>query len=155
MTGRDLTIDHEIVIDAPAEVVWATITEPEQISLWFADRVALDLRPGGEGTFAFEGQATAEPMSVPLVVDAVEPPHRFAFRWVQPEGETPEKGNSVLVEFTLVADGDERTRLRVTETELADLPWSDGDKAAYVDEHNEGWSKHLGRLAGVLGPSVG
>ena len=28
----DLTIEREIVIDAPADVVWRTITEPEQIA---------------------------------------------------------------------------------------------------------------------------
>ena len=44
----DLTIEREIVIDAPADVVWRTITEPEQIAQWFADRVELELRLLGE-----------------------------------------------------------------------------------------------------------
>ena len=151
----DFTIDHEIVIDAPAEVVWRTITEPEQISRWFADRVTLDVRPGGHGSFVFEDRATTRPATVPLVVEVVDPPRRFAFRWVHPEGTTPAPGNSVLVDMTLEAEGDERTRLRVTETGLADLPWPDDAKASYVDEHVHGWTVHLGRLADLMSASAG
>jgi uncharacterized protein YndB with AHSA1/START domain len=33
----------------PVEVVWRTITEPAQIRQWFADRVELELEPGGRG----------------------------------------------------------------------------------------------------------
>jgi uncharacterized protein YndB with AHSA1/START domain len=146
----DLTIDHEILIDAPAEVVWRTITEPEQISRWFADRVTLDLRPGGHGTFGFEARASTKGGTAPLVVEVVEPPHRFAFRWAHPEGATPGPGTSVLVDMTLTAEGDERTRLRVTETGLGDLPWPDDGKADYAEEHNHGWTLHLGRLVDAL-----
>jgi hypothetical protein len=95
------------------------------------------------------------------VVEVVDPPHRFAFRWALSEGAEGDEasragpGNSVLVDFTLTAEGDERTRLRVTETGVADLPWSDDDKAGYVDEHDNGWRVHLGDLAGLLAASPG
>ena len=107
----DLTIEREILIEAPADVVWRTITEPDQIVQWFADRVQLDLRPGGAGTFVFENRATSSEVTAPLVVEAVEPPQRFAFRWSHPEGQSPVAGNSMLVEFLLTAEGNERTRL--------------------------------------------
>ena len=137
----DLHIERDVVIDAPADVVWRTITEPDQITRWFADEVELDLRDGGAGTLVFEGKMTA-----PLVVVAVEPPQRFSFRWCHPEGEAPVPGNSVLVEFTLVAEGAERTRLRVTETGLDTIGWSDDDKARYAAEHRDGWTAFFGRL---------
>ena len=92
------------MIEAPVEVVWRTITEPDQIARWFADRVELDLRPGGQGTFDFRSRATTRPATVPLQVEVVDPPHRFAFRWVLPEGGAPGPGNSVLVDFTLTAE---------------------------------------------------
>jgi uncharacterized protein YndB with AHSA1/START domain len=142
----DLTIERDVLIDAPADVVWRTITEPDQITRWFADEVELDLRDGGAGTLVFEGKMTA-----PLVVVAVEPPLRFSFRWCHPEGEAPVPGNSVLVEFTLVAEGAERTRLRVTETGLDTIGWSDDDKARYAEEHRAGWETIAGRLGGLLG----
>jgi uncharacterized protein YndB with AHSA1/START domain len=39
----DLAIEREILIEAPADVIWRTITEPDHIARWFADRVQLDL----------------------------------------------------------------------------------------------------------------
>jgi uncharacterized protein YndB with AHSA1/START domain len=38
-------IAQEIVIEAPLELVWGVVTEPEQISQWFTDATELDLRP--------------------------------------------------------------------------------------------------------------
>jgi uncharacterized protein YndB with AHSA1/START domain len=89
-------------------------------------------------------------LTLPVVVETVDPPTRFSFRWSHPSGEEPVAGNSMLVEFTLTSEGDERTRLRVTESghELRD--WPDGEKQRYADEHQEGWGEFLGRLASVL-----
>jgi uncharacterized protein YndB with AHSA1/START domain len=86
----------------------------------------------------------------PVLVETVEPPTRFSFRWNHPAGEEPVPGNSVLVEFTLVGDG-ERTRLRVVESGLEPLPWPEADKQRYADEHTEGWGQFLDRLARVHG----
>jgi uncharacterized protein YndB with AHSA1/START domain len=86
----------------------------------------------------------------PLVVEVVERPHRFSFRWNHPAGAEPVVGNSLLVEFTLVAEGSERTRLRVVESGLDLLAWPDAEKERYAEEHNGGWATFLGRLAGLL-----
>jgi uncharacterized protein YndB with AHSA1/START domain len=71
-------------------------------------------------------------------------------RWNYPSVEEPVAGNSMLVEFTLTPEGDERTRLRVTESghELRD--WPDGEKQRYADEHQAGWAEFLDRLATAL-----
>ena len=146
----DLTIERDVLIEAPADVVWRTITEPEQISQWFADRVELDLRPGGAGTFVFERADRDAPHVAPLVVTTVEPPRLFAFRWGHPEGEAPVPGNSVLVEFTLSPEGSERTRLRVSETGLEGIGWPEEQKASYAEDHRNGWAFFAGRLEGLL-----
>ena len=139
-----LVIEREVLIEAPAEVVWRTITEPDQMSLWFADRVDLVVEPGAHGYMRFGDQGG------PVVVETVDPPNRFSFRWNHPLGEEPVAGNSMLVEFALTPEGEERTRLRVVESghELRD--WPDGEKQRYADEHREGWGEFLDRLAGVL-----
>lgn len=147
----DFTIEREIVIDAPADVVWRTITEPDQIVKWFADRVELDLKPGGRGAFVFEDRATTQQTTASLVVETVEQPHRFAFRWSHPEGATPAPNNSMLVTFTLAPEGQERTRLRVVETDLNEVLWADDEKARYAEDHRHGWSVHIGRLGELLG----
>ena len=151
----DLTIEREIVIEAPLEVVWRTITEPDQIEQWFAKQVELDLGPGGAGTLVFDSRTTSKEVTAPIVVEAVEPPHRFAFRWSHPEGESPVAGNSMLVEFLLTAESAERTRLRVVETGFELLAWPDDEKARYAEDHRQGWSVHVGKLREFLGRTTG
>jgi uncharacterized protein YndB with AHSA1/START domain len=139
-----LAIEREILIEAPAVVVWRTITEPDQMTLWFADRVDLAVEPGAQGYMRFGDQGG------PVVVETVDPPTRFSFRWNHPRDEEPVVGNSMLVEFTLTPMGDEQTLVRVSEGghELRD--WHDAEKQRYADEHREGWGEFLDRLAGAL-----
>jgi uncharacterized protein YndB with AHSA1/START domain len=151
----DLTIEREIMIDAPADVVWRTITEPDQIAQWFADRVELDLRPGGQGELFFDDKATTRAVTAALVVEAVDPPHRFAFRWSHPDGERPDPGNSVLVEFTLSSEGNDRTRLRIVETGVDLVGWPDQEKARYVEDHRRGWAVHVDRLRQLFATRAG
>jgi uncharacterized protein YndB with AHSA1/START domain len=143
MSATEYQIEREIVIEAPVEVVWRTITEPDQISLWFADKVELEITPGARGYMGFGDQGG------PVIVETVDPPTRFSFRWNHPAGEEPTAENSLLVEFTL-ARQDEHTLLRVVESGLGPLPWPDADKQRYADEHNGGWGEFLGRLARLL-----
>ena len=145
------TIEREILIDAPVGIVWATITESDQIGQWFADRVELDLRPGGEGRLTFDNNATAQAVTAAIVVEQADEPRLFSFRWGHPAGDQPVKSNSVLVEFTLSAEAEDRTRLRVAETGLDELDWSDEQKASYAEDHRHGWEIHLGRLHDLLG----
>jgi uncharacterized protein YndB with AHSA1/START domain len=133
-------IERDVVIEAPVDVVWGVITEPEQISRWFSDSAEIDLRPGGEGVLTWKDYGDYS-----LRVERVEPPFLFSFRWVYPEGEEPHAGNSMLVEFTLSAEG-ESTRLQVVESLGHELGWSEEEADKFVDEHSRGWEKHLGEL---------
>ena len=139
-----LIIDREVLIEAPVEVVWRTITEPDQMTQWFADRVDLVIEPGAHGYMEFGDQGG------PVVVETVDPPVRFSFRWNHPREEEPAADNSMLVEFTLTPEGGERTRLRVTESGHELLGWPDAEKERYASEHQEGWGEFLDRLATVI-----
>src|SRR6185312_3080794 len=141
MLMSGLVIEREVLIEAPAEVVWRTITEPDQITQWFASRVELVVEPGAHGYMEFGDQGG------PVVVEAVDPPTRFSFRWNHPRGEEPVAGNSMLVEFTLTPEGDEQTRLRVVESGHELCAWPDAEKERYAEEHQEGWVEFLDRLA--------
>jgi uncharacterized protein YndB with AHSA1/START domain len=138
-------IERDILIEAPVEVVWRTVTEPDQITSWFSDAAEIDAREGGEGTLTWSGRATSKPMTVRISVETVEPPHTFSFRWLHPEGVEAREDNSLLVEFSLTPEG-EHTRLRVVETGLAAHQMPDEQKATYADEHGRGWETHLAAL---------
>jgi uncharacterized protein YndB with AHSA1/START domain len=93
-----------VVLPAPTETVWQTITEPDEVGRWFGARVEWDLRPGGRATFCDGSGATHHEG----VIDDVEPNRLLRFRWwpVGGQGATgPERTGSPDV--SEVADGPE------------------------------------------------
>jgi uncharacterized protein YndB with AHSA1/START domain len=139
-------IEREVVIDAPVEVVWSIVTEPEHVGRWLSDSVEIDPRPGGDAVFSWEEYGSARAR-----IERVEPPHLFAFRWVTAVGEGVADrevgdGNSTLVEFRLSAEGDS-TLLRVVESGFPQLDGSEEEQAKSAENHREGWSRELGELA--------
>lgn len=109
-------IERELDLPAATADVWRAITDPQWLSGWLADAVALDLRPGGEARFELGDEVRdgwVEEVSAPDGGAA-----RLAFWWARDDEP------ATRVELTLIAIDDERTRLRVTETrplEILDL----------------------------------
>lgn len=135
-------IERDILIDAPVEIVWAVVTEPEHIGEWFSDSAEVDLRPGGAARLRWDDYGTVHGR-----VERVEPPHFFSFRWViprEPDAALAD-GNSTLVEFSLSAEGD-ATRLTVVESGWRDLAGSEDENQRHVDSHRRGWELELGEL---------
>jgi uncharacterized protein YndB with AHSA1/START domain len=143
------SIERDVLIDAPQDVVWEILTRPEHVAGWFSDAAEIDLRPGGSATLTWDRYGPARAR-----VETVEPPHRFGFRWARPVGAEPEEGNSTLVEFTLSDEG-ERTRLRVVESGFRELDAADDEKATYAEENTEGWKVELGHLVEYVEKHVG
>jgi uncharacterized protein YndB with AHSA1/START domain len=138
-------IEREIVIDAPVEVVWSVVTEPEHISGWFSDSADLDLRPGGRAVLHWNDFGTVRGR-----VERVEPPHFFSFRWAVDPGRDIDDGNSTLVEFSLRME-QESTRLTVVETGFQGLAGPDDEKQRHFDSHRRGWELELGELEEYVG----
>jgi uncharacterized protein YndB with AHSA1/START domain len=143
------SIEREILIEAPAEVVWGVITEPAQISRWFSDEAEVEAFAGGAGTLTWRpggrgGNQEADVIAPIQVVDA-EPYRRFSFRWSHPQGASPDEGNSALVEFSLSEEA-RGTRLRVVESGIGAVTHDDEGRASYFESHERGWEKHLGEL---------
>jgi uncharacterized protein YndB with AHSA1/START domain len=134
-------IEREILIEAPIDLVWAVLTEPEHVAGWFSDSAEIDLRPGGEATFDWPEHGGA----ARAWIERVEPPRFLAYRWVRSVGEEQRKDNSTLVEFTLAEEGD-HTRLRVVESGFQELTWPDDKKATYFGENTQGWQLELEEL---------
>ena len=142
-------LEREILIDAPLDVVWAIVTEPEHVGTWFSDSAQIDLRPGGDASLTWKEHGT-----VRLRVEKVDPPHSFAFRWARPGAAEPREGNSTLVEFTLSAEG-ERTRLQMVESGFRELDRSEDEKATYAEENSRGWDHELAELREYVAQQIG
>ena len=143
------SIEREILIEAPVQVVWGVITEPGQISRWFTDEADVQARAGADGTLTWRpGGRAGNPQSdliAPIRVVDAEPYRRFSFRWSHPRDASPNAGNSALVEFTLTEEA-HGTRLRVTESGIDAVTHDDEGRARYLESHEHGWEKHLGEL---------
>jgi uncharacterized protein YndB with AHSA1/START domain len=137
-------VEREILVDAPLEVVWAVITEPEHLSGWFSGAVEITLQPGGKLTLTWEGDQIEHGRVV-----RVEPPHHFSFRWIRGSATDAHEDNSTLVEFSLSAEG-QRTRLRVVETGFSKLDWPEDEQARDAEEHRGGWERELAELREYL-----
>ena len=142
---NNYVIERDIEIEAPVEVVWRTITEPELIRTWFSDAADVEARAGAVGSLTFRADTDAA-HQVAITVVAADRPHRFSYRWVYPAGQRATEGNSTLVTFTLVADGDERTRLRVVESGLDQVDMPDDEKLRFLEQHRHGWQVQGDRL---------
>jgi uncharacterized protein YndB with AHSA1/START domain len=136
-------IEREVVIAAPVERVWELITSGEHVGRWFADAGArIDLRPGGAMSLTWREHGTVHGR-----VETVDPPRRFAFRWVLTTDEEaePTPANSTLCEFTLRSEG-EGTRVAVVESGFEALDAEAARRAELLAGHTSGWEAELGDL---------
>jgi uncharacterized protein YndB with AHSA1/START domain len=134
-------IEREIVVAAPAERLWEVLTRPEHIGRWFEGMdVELDLRPGG--TMVLTSQEFGK---FQAIVDQVEPPRLFAYRWARHPDTPVSEGTATRVEFTLTPQGD-GTRVRVAESGFASTDAVKVDQARHAEANSQGWRQVLGSL---------
>jgi uncharacterized protein YndB with AHSA1/START domain len=134
------SIEREVILPVPPARVWAALTQADQLGAWFGTQASIDVRPGGEVVFTWDG-STGPRGTSRGVIEAVEPTRRFAFRWQA----TPDDAPMTRVEFTLEPHV-EGTRLYVVESGFASLR----PELRTRESHEEGWQRELGELAQFL-----
>jgi uncharacterized protein YndB with AHSA1/START domain len=144
------SIEREIHVDAPPEVVYEVISTPEHLREWWPDDVELEPVPGASGFVSFGDASAPEGKVVPLTVAEADPPRRFSFRWAHDEGEVATAANSLLVTFDLVPSG-AGTLLRFTETGYRERGWEAAALEQQYREHVTGWDYFLPRLVSYAG----
>ncbi|TDC48926.1 polyketide cyclase [Jiangella ureilytica] len=144
------TLERRIHIDASPDVVFEVISRPEHIEEWWADEASLgEPAPGVVGELVWGDR---EHVATMTVVDA-DPPRRFSFRWVAPEGEPAAPGNSLLVTFEL-SPSRGGTLLLLTETGFREKGWEIAVLEEQYRDHENGWDAFLPRLASYAGGLV-
>lgn len=136
------TVHRSIRIDAPRELVWATLTSPDQISQWFGQRADFPtgVHEGATGTFGW-----TEYGDFPVRIDVLEPVERFAFTWGAPKEEIRED-NSTTATFTLEEEGG-GTVLTVVESGFDTLKDDAVARRAAMEDNAQGWTSELDELA--------
>lgn len=134
------SIEREVILPVPPARVWAALTQADQLGAWFGTQASIDLRPGGDVVFTWDG-STGPRGSSRGVIETIEPMQRFAFRWQAEHGDP----RMTRVEFTLEPHA-EGTRLFVVESGFASLP----AELRTRESHVEGWQRELAELAQYL-----
>jgi len=81
------TIEREIEIDASPATVFEVITSPAHLTRWWPDEADVDPTPGAIGHLVFGDRSSGSANVPEITIVEAEPPRRFSFRWVYPEGE--------------------------------------------------------------------
>jgi uncharacterized protein YndB with AHSA1/START domain len=140
------SIEREIHIDAPPEVVFEVISQPEHIREWWYAETDVQPTPGATGELAWADGDNPRAHVTPMTVVVAEPPRLFTFRWTNPAGEMAVDGNSLLVTFELVPSGS-GTQLRLTETGFRERGWEIAVLEQQYNEHVVGWDRFVPRIA--------
>jgi uncharacterized protein YndB with AHSA1/START domain len=141
------SIEREVRVAAPPDVVYEVLSTPEHLALWWSDDAVLDeARPGAEGELVFGTRSEPDAVVERLTVVEADPPRVFAFRWTHATGEAAAPGNSYLVTFELVPDG-AGTLLRMVETGFRERGWEVAVLEERYADHVQGWDWFLPRLA--------
>ena len=146
-------------LDAPLARVWNAISDSRQFGLWFGAEfdgpfvagtaVSARIRPTTVDPEVAALQAPHTGLAFTVIVTAVEPPHRLAFRW-HPHGTGGpgrEADPTTLVEFALAADGD-GTALTITESGFDTIPLD--LRAQAFTANDGGWTHQLRLVAAYL-----
>lgn len=139
MSAQPDAIERRLTLAAPRERVWASLTNAAELSKWFAPKVDLELVVGGSAVFHWDEQG----VTAHGVVEEIEEPTRFAYRWEASHG----GGKTTRVEFQL-EEVEGGTQLTLFETGFAELP---PESRA---DHEEGWDSELAELREHLAASV-
>lgn len=140
------SIEREIHIEAPPEVVYDVISSPEHMQEWWPEEAEFEAVPGSTGFVAWGDRSTQEAKVVPLTVMEADPPRRFSFRWVHDEGEAATAANSILVTFDLTPSPG-GTLLRFTESGFREKGFEGLALEEQYANHAKGWDSFLPRLA--------
>jgi uncharacterized protein YndB with AHSA1/START domain len=139
------TIEREIYVEAPPEIVFEVVSSPGHLQEWWPDEARYEPVPGSAGELVF-GDRDAGGGVAAFTVVGVRPPRSFSFRWTHPAGEVAAEGNSLLVTFDLTPSGG-GTLLRMTETGFRAMGWEAAVLEQQYQDHVTGWDFYLPRLA--------
>jgi uncharacterized protein YndB with AHSA1/START domain len=103
-------VEREIELAAPPDEVWDALADQGRLGEWLDAEVEMELRPGGTGTFRFEGGEVRRAR----VID-VDVGRRVSFTWwpIAPEAGAP---TTVTITLDPIEAG---SRLRVWEAPSA------------------------------------
>lgn len=144
-----LAVERSVWVAASRERVWRAVTEPEQLSQWYAPGSPWEipaLQVGATATFYLTPNAYNDmnPETLLATIEVVDPPRQFTLRW-EPDSHYP--AMTLVTSFILEAEND-GTRVTITEAGYEALP--EDIRQQRVDETDEGYGMSMENLKAYL-----
>ncbi len=130
------TVAKTVSMAAPIEVVWGYLSEADKMREWM---LAVDKSPAPGQRFTLSGEPQGDwDGRINCRVIEMDAPTRMVFTWNHNM-----IGCDTLVEITLAENSEGGTTLNLVHSGFEQV---DGDMAAAIASHNDGWDMHLGSL---------
>jgi uncharacterized protein YndB with AHSA1/START domain len=134
-TADPSTVEQEVHVDAPPEVVFPYFTDPELLCRWQGTEATLEARAGGEYLVQLGPGNVVRGEFV-----EVDAPHRVVFTWGWEGEDHPVPPGSTRVEVDLRPDGG-GTIVRLRHSGL---------EGVWTERHAVGWTHVLDRFVIVM-----
>jgi uncharacterized protein YndB with AHSA1/START domain len=126
-------VERQVTLPTDLEEAWALLTRPDDLAAWLGADVVLDPTPGAAGLVVEHDGSTRR-----LVVEAVDPRRRIAWRWWSDDA--PEEPSRVEITLAPVDGG---TAVHVVEEVVGATPVAQA-------RASEAWSHRLLHLEALL-----
>ncbi len=139
-------IEKEVHLPNPRSRVWRALTDPKQFGEWFGVTFTGPFTPGETTSGNLTNKSYAH-ITLEFAVEAIEPEHRFSFRWHPYAIEANidySKEPMTLVEFTL-EEAEGGTLLKVVESGFDKIPAHRRVKA--FEMNSNGWTSQMKNIA--------
>ena len=146
-------IEREVLLKAPIARVWMAVSNAEEFGSWFGLDLAGKSFVVGQTTSGHTTYSGYEHLVCDLVVVAIEPPVRFAYKWhpyALDETVDYSQEPMTLVEFLLSEEAD-GTRLRVVESGFDLVPAERRFEA--FRQNTRGWEMQMESIAEYVSKS--
>jgi uncharacterized protein YndB with AHSA1/START domain len=133
-------VERSIWIATPCERAWRAITEPEQLTQWYATNYAWDIPALQVGAKVKFHNSDTEILHA--TIEVVEPPHQFRLRW------DPYENGITLVTTFILAEENGGTRATITETGYELVP--EHQRQQWIDSTSDGYRMSMENLKASL-----
>lgn len=142
---HSIKIEKEIVINASPEIVFNSISTPENITKWFPIAIEGGLNVGDRPILDFGEHGKNQ-----IYVESAKPHSYFAYRWIPGSqhfiGDVLTEPNTLVEFFIEPSENGSKVTLRETGFELL----SSDVRQQKLSDNNGGWDYMLNRLKELL-----
>jgi uncharacterized protein YndB with AHSA1/START domain len=139
--GQQLAVERSVWIDTPIERAWKAVTEPEQLTQWYATNYSWEIPTLAVGARIRFHNSDTEALGA--AIEVVDPPREFTVRW-----DPSAHYGVVLVTSFRLAEENGGTRVTIYESGYESVPAD--ERQEWIDATGVGYAMSVENLKAHL-----